>query len=54
MEAKLCQRCIETIKSRGEIIYVGPRVFDATDIEYGEEPQKCDWCGEVDDLYDCK
>ena len=51
---KLCKRCIEAIKSRGEIVYVGPQVFDIDDIDYGEEKQKCDWCEEVDDLYDCK
>lgn len=48
---KLCRRCIDAIKSRGEIVYVGPQVFSVDD---GEEEEKCDWCEEVDDLYDCK
>lgn len=48
---KLCKRCIDAIKSRGEIVYVGPQVFIIDD---DEEEEKCDWCEEVDDLYDCK
>lgn len=56
MEEKwcLCENCIDAIKSRGEPIWVGPQVFDVSDIEYGEPEQKCSWCGEVNDLYDCK
>lgn len=55
MEEKwcLCQNCINQIKSRGEPIYVGSLVFSVDDIEYGEEEQKCSWCNEVDDLYEC-
>ena len=49
----LCQNCIDAIRSRGEPIYVGPLVFSADDIEYGEEEQKCSWCDEIDDLYEC-
>lgn len=49
----LCQNCINQIKSRGEPIYVGSLVFSVDDIEYGEEEQKCSWCNEVDDLYEC-
>ena len=49
----LCQQCIDAIRSRGEQIFVGPLVFFADDIEYGEEERKCDWCEEVDDLYEC-
>lgn len=51
---RLCKNCIEEIKSRGEIVYVGPQVFSIDDVDYGEEEEKCDWCEEVDDLYDCK
>ena len=49
----LCQYCIEAIESRGEPVFIGPQIFSADDIEYGEEEQRCDWCGEVDDLYKC-
>ena len=56
---KLCKNCIETIKSRGEIVYVGPLV--ERDIEmigkdwYISDGMTCDWCEEeVEDLYDCK
>lgn len=49
----LCQNCIDAIKSRGEPIYVGTKIFSADDIEYGEEEKKCQWCEEVDDLYEC-
>ena len=56
---KLCEHCIEAIKSRGEIVYVGPLV--ERDMEmigkdwYISDGMTCDWCGEeVEDLYDCK
>lgn len=49
----LCQNCIDAIKSRGEPIYVGTKIFSVDDIEYGEEEKKCQWCEEVDDLYEC-
>lgn len=49
----LCKNCIDAIKSRGEIIYVGPLVFSVDNMAYGEPEQKCSWCEEVDDLYDC-
>lgn len=45
----LCRRCIEAIKSRGEIVYVGS---EYTDSEPDEEV-KCEWCEEVDTVYDC-
>lgn len=49
----LCRNCIDAIKSRGEPIFVGPLVFSADDVEYGEDEERCSWCGEVDDLYEC-
>lgn len=56
---KLCKRCIDAIKSRGEIVYVGPPV--ERDMEYiGKDwvisdGLKCEWCEEDDDeLFDCK
>ena len=45
----LCKRCIDAIKSRGDIIYVGR---EYTDYEPDEEP-KCEWCEEPDTVYDC-
>ncbi len=50
---KLCKRCIDQIKTHGEPIYVGPKVFCMDDVNYGETEQKCAWCNETDDLYDC-
>lgn len=47
----LCPHCIQVIRSR-EPLYVGPLAFSAEDAE--EEGVTCDWCGEIDDLYDCK
>ena len=49
----LCERCIEAIRSRGEKVFVGEIVFDTSDLEYGEQERKCEWCEEVDDLYEC-
>lgn len=49
----LCRNCIDAIKSRGEPVFVGPLVFSADDVEYGEDEERCSWCGEVDDLYEC-
>ena len=48
----LCKRCIDAIKSRGEDIWVGRLVYSCDDAE--EEEKKCDWCEEIDDLYDCR
>lgn len=45
----LCRRCIEAIKSRSEIVYVGS---EYTDFEPDEEV-KCEWCEEVDTVYSC-
>ena len=45
----LCEQCINAIKSRGEIVYVGS---EYTDFEPDEEV-KCEWCDEVDTVYDC-
>ena len=36
----LCEHCIETIRSRGEIVW--------TDEEWDEG--KCDWCDDEDDV----
>lgn len=49
----LCEKCISYLKSRGTKLYKGDLVFSADDTEYGEEEQKCDWCEEVNDLYEC-
>lgn len=48
----LCKRCIDAIKSRGEDIWVGRLAYSCDDAE--EEEKKCDWCEEIDDLYDCR
>lgn len=45
----LCRYCIDAIKSRGEIVYVGS---EYTDYEPDEEV-KCEWCEEEDTVYDC-
>ncbi len=47
----LCQHCIQAVRSR-EPLYVGPTVFSTEEAE--EEGVACEWCGEVDDLYDWK
>lgn len=44
---ELCQYCIEAIRSRHEPVYVGEKVYSVDD------EQKCEWCDEVDDLYEC-
>lgn len=46
----LCRRCIDAIKSRGEIVYVGPQAYDCT---YDDEEKVCEWCEEEDDLFEC-
>lgn len=43
-----CRCCIEAIKSRDEHIYVGTMVHSVDD------GQECEWCNEVDDLYECE
>ena len=57
MEGKicLCDNCIEAIKSRGELIFVGPEVDSYESETYYDEnaPTKCKWCGEEDTLYEC-
>ena len=45
----LCQHCIDAIKSRGEIVYVGS---EFSDYEPDEEV-KCEWCDEPDIVYEC-
>ena len=55
----LCKRCIDAIKSRGEIVYVGPMVERELDTDckgrwWISDDLKCEWCEENDDeLYDC-
>lgn len=46
----LCRNCIDAIKSRGEKIYVGPLFLGAEEVE--EMGGACEWCGEIDDLYE--
>ena len=48
----LCRHCISAIRSRGEPLYVGSMVMDAEESEETGTP--CEWCGEYDDLYECK
>jgi hypothetical protein len=43
----LCQYCISEFKSRGERVLVG-------EFHPYEENLKCDFCGEVDEVYDCE
>lgn len=45
----LCKNCIDAIKTRGELIYVGPLVSDID-----EDELICEWCEEPDTLYECK
>lgn len=48
----LCRHCIDAIRSRGEVVFVGPL---AMDIDEAEETETCcEWCGEIDDLYECE
>lgn len=48
----LCQHCIEAIRSHGEPVYVGDFAMDVEESEETNTP--CEWCGEYDELYDCK
>lgn len=48
----LCPHCIEGLKSRGESVKVGDLLLDIEEAE--EQEVCCEWCGEVDDLYDCE
>ena len=48
----LCKSCIEEIRSRGELVYVGEQKYDCDESE--EMEIACEWCDEHDDLYDCK
>ena len=48
----LCQHCIEAIRSHGEPVYVGDFAMDVEESEETNTP--CEWCGEFDELYDCK
>ena len=47
---KLCEHCIQAIQSR-EPLSVGPLVLTMEEAE--ELGECCEWCGEVDDLYEC-
>lgn len=46
----LCRYCAEEIRSR-EPLYIGKMVMDMEEAE--EQGKTCEWCGEVDDLYEC-
>ena len=48
---KLCARCIRAIQSR-EPLFAGPMILSAEEAE--EENIPCEWCGEYDDLYECR
>lgn len=43
----LCEHCILEIKSRGEKVWIG-------DFHNIDEEIECEWCEEVDDVYECK
>lgn len=48
MFEKLCPRCIDAIRSRGEKVFVGTEIdYDEYRETHGEEAT-CDWCGEED------
>ena len=49
---KLCDHCIQGIQSRGEALSVGQLVMSIEEAE--EENVRCEWCGELDDLYECE
>lgn len=42
MSLRLCNNCIEELKSRGEKIHVDPSTIETV----------CDWCDEVDDTHE--
>ena len=48
----LCDHCIDYLRSRGERVFKGPLALDIDEAELAE--RSCEWCGEVDDLYDCR
>ena len=56
---RLCECCIEAIRSRGEKVYVGPEIERDEDIDaegnwYVSDDLTCEWCEEKDDvLFDC-
>ena len=45
-----CRKCIDYFKTQGYKIWVGGLAYDAEEAE--EENIVCDWCEEVDDLYE--
>ena len=47
----LCAYCIDAIRSRGESVYQGELDMDAGAAE--ETGTTCEWCDEIDDLYEC-
>lgn len=49
---KLCKHCIQAIRSHGEKVFKGPMLMDIDEAERTET--SCEWCGEVDDLYQCE
>ena len=48
----LCDYCIQGIQSHGENVWVGREAYDYG--EAGEENVCCEWCKEIDTLYDCR
>lgn len=56
---RLCDHCIEAIRSRGEKVYVGPEIERDEDVDeegrwYVSDDLTCEWCEEkVDELFDC-
>ena len=47
----LCEHCIQAIRSR-EPLFVGELAMGVEESEESSTP--CSWCGEYDDLYECK
>ena len=49
----LCRRCIDNLKSRGERVFIGSLAKSVDDAKWDDEPEPhCEWCDEVDDLYE--
>ena len=47
----LCEYCIEELRSRGEPVFVGERVYSYEEAE--EDEGRCELCDEYGDLYEC-
>lgn len=54
---KLCRRCIEAIRYHGEPIYNYTTLIAEVPFLTSEEAQvmdiRCEWCDEIDELFDC-